>query len=45
MDLFKLVARDKNGKVMQIHELYKPDVERILFAELEKGNSVTVSKL
>jgi hypothetical protein len=48
LDLYKLVVRDLNGKVIQIHEVYRNDIHRVMIAELEKRGdfcSVSVTKL
>jgi hypothetical protein len=45
MDLYKLVVRDCNGKVKQIHEIYTTDIGPYVEAECLKGYSVTVTKL
>lgn len=45
LDRYKLVVRDKNGKVVQIHEVYRGDIDRYVQAEVSGTNSVTVTKL
>lgn len=48
LDLYKLVVRDKNGKVLQIHETYRNDIHRVVQAELDKGDeftSITITRL
>lgn len=47
LDRYKIVHRDKNGKVIQIHEVYKNDIHRKLIAELDNypTDSFTVTRL
>lgn len=47
LDRFKVVHRDSNGKVVQIHEVYQNDIHRKLVAELENfpNDSFTVTRL
>lgn len=42
---YKLVVRNNDGKVQQIHEVYRNDIPRYLMAELDKGFRVTVTEL
>ena len=42
---YKLVVKDKNGKVQQIHETYREYITQVLITELDKGFSVTVTEL
>jgi hypothetical protein len=45
LNLYKLVVRDKNGQVQQIHECYRDEVEGRIVEETEKGFSVTATLL
>ena len=49
LDRYKLVVRDKNGKVIQIHEVYREYVGMKVMEVIKDGeldhHSVTVSKL
>lgn len=47
LDKFKIVHRDSNGKVVQIHEVYRNDIHRRLTAELDNhpNDSFTVTRL
>ena len=45
MELYKLVVRDSNGQVKQIHELHLPDIESYIGIETGRGYSVTVTQL
>jgi hypothetical protein len=45
LDRFKIVERDKNGKVIQIHEVYRSDVPRKVMALLDEGHSLTITRL
>lgn len=43
--LFKLTVKDQDGKVIQIHEVYRADVCPKIMAELDRGYVVTVREL
>jgi hypothetical protein len=45
LDRFKIVERDRNGKVVQIHEVYRSDIPRKVMALLETGNALTITSL
>lgn len=45
LDRYKLVVKDKNGKVIQIHEVYRNDITRKMMPELDSGHRVTVTQL
>jgi len=43
---YKLVIRDKNGKVIQIHECYEGSIKNLVTMECETEEySVTITKL
>lgn len=45
LDRYKLVVKDKHGKVIQIHEVYRNDITRKMMTELDAGYRVTVTPL
>jgi hypothetical protein len=47
LPLYKLVIRDKNGKVIQSHEIYgsSSNIHTIVSDETAKGYSVTITRL
>lgn len=45
LDRFKITEKDTNGKVVQVHEVYRSDVPRYVLAVLERGNVATVRAL
>lgn len=42
---YKIVLKDENGKVVQIHECYRLSVTKIVLEKLDRGYRVTVTEL
>lgn len=45
LDKFKITEKDENGRVVQVHEVYRGDVPRYVMAVLERSNIATVRAL
>lgn len=45
LDRFKITEKDTNGKVVQVHEVYRGDVPRYVMAVLDRGNVATTRAL
>lgn len=47
MDLYKIVERDPNGKVIQVFEIYRSEISSLLdiVLDTEPTHSFTITKL
>lgn len=45
LNLYKIVVKDSNGKVIQIHERYRVNVAELVLGECDAGNRVTVTQI